>query len=96
MANRAAKNSLVTKQLQCNGTNVTAVVDTGAFTSVIDAKLVRENGWTIEADSSQLVHAAGGDLRCLGKVNVDLKLAIGMRSATVSKYLLVIEQLCVD
>lgn len=69
--------SLITKNIRCNGVALDSIIDTGAFISVVNAKMALKHNWAIKKKETTQVHAGGGDLNCLGKTMVDVTMQIG-------------------
>jgi 3-methyladenine DNA glycosylase AlkC/predicted aspartyl protease len=86
--------SLIELPVKLNEETVNAIVDTGAFCSVISADVVRRTGWPVKRECPKLSHAAGQNLDCLGTVTVTITVTLGGKSASKDADLVVVDKLC--
>lgn len=74
---------LLKQKLICNDVEVAAIVDTGAYVSVIDSSIVEHFNWNTRNLNMALVGADGNRLLCKGSVLLDITLTI--RNVTKKK-----------
>lgn len=86
--------SLITHAVKLNGYEFQALIDTGAYVSVVNHQIVVEHGWLVKKSKMQLIHAAGDQLDCLGEAELEIEIGIGAKSMTTSYKFLVVKNLC--
>lgn len=88
--------SLIRHPIRCNNVPVLAIIDTGAYVSVVNPQVVRKHNWPIQASNLALVHAAGDNLKCLGEVLITVEIAINGKVKKITHHFVVIENLCAE
>lgn len=88
--------SLIQKEIAVNKQTVRAIVDTGAFMSVIDSQVASRYKWKLERANVNLVHAAGESLNCLGQVKAEIALTIGKQTKKTTIPIVVVDKLCTE
>lgn len=86
--------SLLTCKVNINDIEVEAIVDTGAFISVVDHRVAQANGWVVRESKQQLMHAAGERMPCVGETLAKVEVCIGRRSKFATHSLVVVQNLC--
>lgn len=82
------------RPIAINDVVVQALVDTGAFVSVIAQKVVEKNKWQIIPDQIELAGANGKRLTSHGFVEAKVTVKIGFHTKTATTKLAVVEDLC--
>lgn len=82
--------------IRCNKETINGVVDTGAYYTVVDKKLVDRYGWKIEGTSPILQAAGKTLLRCPGLTKIDFELTLGDRTRCATMVVAVVEELGTD
>lgn len=86
--------TLITHPVNINGVELQALIDTGAFVSVINHQIVVEQGWLAKKSKMQLIHAAGEKLDCIGEIETDVEITIGAKSLATKYKFLIVKNLC--
>jgi len=77
----------------CNDVEINAVIETGAYVSVVDHEIVEQLDWTLEAPVMKLVGADGKPLGLKGTTVLDLELRIKNVSKRLRHRVAVVENL---
>jgi len=84
---------LLKDEIICNDVEVNAVIDTGAYVSVVDYEIVEQLGWALEAPVMKLVGVDGKPLGLKGTTVLDLELRIRNVSKKLKHRVAVVENL---
>lgn len=68
---------LLEQKITCNDVEINAIVDTGAYVSVIDESIVEHFKWATAGPPMSLVGADGKPLKSKGTITLNLELKIG-------------------
>lgn len=86
--------NLLICKVRVNEKEVEAIVDTGAFVSVIDGNIAEANSWSMEHSKTKLVHAGGEEMHCMGETQAKIEVCVGKRSKFATHNLVVVKNLC--
>ncbi|GLJ59014.1 hypothetical protein SUGI_1488500 [Cryptomeria japonica] len=84
---------LLRQDILCNEVKISAVVDTGAYVTVIDSAIAEHFKWKLANSSKALVGADGASLKTRGSVNLKIELRIGSIVKTKQHQIAVVENL---
>lgn len=84
---------LIETQIMCNKELVPAIVDTGAYVTVIDEKLTLDKGWKVNQNAKTLIGADGNRLLTCGTTRIQLEIRIGRVSKTKQHEVVVVRNL---
>lgn len=87
------KESNIEQPVVVNNIPLMAMVDTGAYVSVVDADLVTKYGWKVEHSPTQLIGADGNKLKSKGMIIADLSMKINKVTKSTTHHISVVENL---
>lgn len=90
------KNSYLTQKVNINKVQVTALVDTGAFYSVVSEDVVLKSNWQIDKAAPKLLGANGAPLSCKGTTQLTIELKLGRKTKAVKQHVVVVSDLSVE
>lgn len=70
------QNNMLAQYVTCNGIPIKAIVDSGAWMTVIDEKLARNNNWSIAKTTKQAIGAGSQPLIIVGEAKLEISLII--------------------
>ena len=85
---------VIKHDITCNGQIFSAVVDTGAFISTVDADVAMSNKWEMHDCNLKLYHAVGEEMRILGQVELEVSITLGQITRTMTHVFIVVKNLC--
>lgn len=89
----SSQRDLIHHEISCNGVKVSCMCDSGSFTTVIDSKVVLENGWKLGPIIEPLSGAGGEPLKCVGSVELDIEITINKISKSTRHVVSVVSDL---
>lgn len=86
--------ALIKYPIQCEGHDIEAIIDTGAFASVISLKEAEKYNFQLKPTEENLCHAAGEQLDVVGEVMVNVSITIGTKTMATTHNLVVVRNFC--